>query len=107
MFVIRSSPHEGIQSTFFIASNASFLNPSTEAKTLIWMNKLSWIEEQDAKIFAKTYDFSGGHIDNIVRKIAMNEIITGERPEISEIHEMCKSEKIETPECAKYIGFEF
>lgn len=37
----------------------------------------------------------------------MNEIITGERPEISEIHEMCKSEKIETPECAKYIGFEF
>ena len=84
-----------------------FENPSTEAKTLIWMNKLSWIEEQDAKIFAKTYDFSGGHIDNIVRKIAMNEIITGERPEISEIHEMCKSEKIETPECAKYIGFEF
>ena len=65
------------------------------------MNKLSWIEEQDAKIFAKTYDFSGGQIDNIVRKIAMNEIITGERPE------MCKSEKIETPECAKYIGFEF
>ena len=84
-----------------------FENPSTEAKTLIWMNKLSWIEEQDAKIFAKTYDFSGGQIDNIVRKIAMNEIITGERPEISEIHEMCKSEKIETPECAKYIGFEF
>ena len=84
-----------------------FENPSTEAKTLIWMNKLSWIEEQDAKIFAKTYDFSGGQIDNIVRKIAMNEIITGERPEISEIHEMCKSEKIETPECAKHIGFEF
>ena len=54
-----------------------FENPSTEAKTLIWMNKLSWIEEQDAKIFAKTYDFSGGQIDNIVRKIAMNEIITG------------------------------
>ena len=82
-----------------------FENPSTEAKTSIWMNKLSWLDEKSATEFAKEYDFSGGQIDNIVRKIAMNEVITGERPDISEIHDMCKCEKIENPNGSRRMGF--
>ena len=82
-----------------------FENPSTEAKTSIWMNKLTWLNKEDAAQFAKDYDFSGGQIDNIVRKIAMNEVITGERPAISEIHEMCMTEKIENPDGARKMGF--
>ena len=82
-----------------------FENPSTEAKTSIWMNKLSWLNKEDATKFAKDYDFSGGQIDNIVRKVAMNEVITGARPAISEIHDMCKTEKIENPDGAKRMGF--
>ncbi len=82
-----------------------FENPSVEAKTSIWMNKLSWLDEKDAKAFAQEYDFSGGQIDNIVRKIAMNEVITGERPALTEIHDMCRSEKIDNQNCAKRVGF--
>ena len=82
-----------------------FENPSTEAKTSIWMNKLTWLNKEDAAQFAKDYDFSGGQIDNIVRKVAMNEVITGERPAISEINDMCKTEKIENPDGAKRMGF--
>ena len=82
-----------------------FENPSTEAKTSIWMNKLSWLDEKSATEFAKEYDFSGGQIDNIIRKIAMNEVITGERPDISEIHDMCKCEKIENPNGSRRMGF--
>ena len=82
-----------------------FENPSTEAKTSIWMNKLSWLNKDQATQFAKDYDFSGGQIDNIVRKVAMNEVITGERPGISEINDMCKTEKIENPDGAKRMGF--
>ncbi|MBO4638895.1 MAG: ATP-binding protein [Treponema sp.] len=82
-----------------------FENPSTEAKTSIWMNKLSWLDEKSATEFAKEYDFSGGQIDNIVRKIAMNEVITGERPVIPDIHDMCKCEKLENPSGAKRMGF--
>jgi SpoVK/Ycf46/Vps4 family AAA+-type ATPase len=82
-----------------------FENPSTEAKTSIWMNKLTWLNKEDAAQFAKDYDFSGGQIDNIVRKVAMNEVITGERPAISEINNMCKTEKIENPDGAKRMGF--
>ncbi|WP_297649010.1 ATP-binding protein [uncultured Treponema sp.] len=82
-----------------------FENPSTEAKTSIWMNKLSWLDRGSATEFAREYDFSGGQIDNIVRKIAMNEVITGERPEISDIRDMCKCEKIDNPEGSRRIGF--
>ena len=82
-----------------------FENPSVESKTSIWMNKLSWLNKDQATQFAKDYDFSGGQIDNIVRKVAMNEVITGERPAISEINDMCKTEKIENPDGAKKMGF--
>ena len=84
-----------------------FENPSTEAKTSIWMNKLTWLDKNSAIDFAQSYDFSGGQIDNIVRKIALNEVINGERPAISEIHDMCKCEKIENPNGTKRVGFCF
>lgn len=82
-----------------------FENPSTEAKTSIWMNKLSWLDKESATEFARDYDFSGGQIDNIVRKIAMNEVITGERPAITDIHDMCKCEKIDNPDGSRRMGF--
>lgn len=82
-----------------------FENPSVEAKTSIWMDKLSWLDQTNANEFATQYDFSGGQIDNIVRKIAMNEVITGERPAVSEIHNMCRSEKIDSQESCRRIGF--
>ncbi|MEE3410842.1 MAG: ATP-binding protein [Treponema sp.] len=82
-----------------------FENPSIESKTFIWRDKLSWLDERQAKTFATDYDFSGGQIDNIVRKIAMNEVITGKRPAISEIHEMCRNEKIDGQSAARKIGF--
>ena len=82
-----------------------FENPSTEAKASIWMNKLSWMDQINANDFAAQYDFSGGQIDNIVRKIAMNEVITGERPEMTEIHNMCRSERIDSQTSYKRMGF--
>ena len=82
-----------------------FENPSTEAKTSIWMNKLTWLDKESATEFATEYDFSGGQIDNIVRKIAMNEVITGERPAITDIHDMCKCEKIDNPDGSRRMGF--
>lgn len=81
-----------------------FENPSVEAKKAIWMNKLSWLSESDAETFAKGYEFSGGQIDNIVRKITMKEVLTGNRPSISEIDEMCKVEKL-CKDSEKKVGF--
>ena len=83
-----------------------FENPSTETKAAIWTSKLPWLGEETASEFAAQYDLSGGQIDNIVRKIAMNEIITGTRPKTAEIHEMCRTEKLDSQGAAgRRIGF--
>ena len=69
------------------------------------MNKLSWLNKKTTTKITKEYDFSGDQIDNIVRKIAMNEVITGERPGISDIRDMCKCEKIDNPDGSRRMGF--
>ena len=33
------------------------------------------------------------NVDNIVRKVTMNEVLTGERPEQDEIYGFCQNEK--------------
>ena len=81
-----------------------FENPSVECKRLIWQNKLSWLSEKDAQAFAERYEFSGGQIDNIVRKVTMNEVLTGNRPSIKEIDDMWRVEKL-CKDSSKRIGF--
>ena len=71
-----------------------FEKPNIEAKTLIWQDKLSQISESDAKILASEYDFSGGEIDNIVRKATMNEVLTGDGYSLDYLRELCSQERL-------------
>ncbi|HAO31129.1 MAG TPA: AAA family ATPase, partial [Treponema sp.] len=80
-----------------------FENPTIEAKAKIWKSKLNWLPENEIEIFAKNYDLSGGQIDNIVRKVTMDEILTGKRPEPEELLILCKKEKMGNAE--RKIGF--
>ena len=80
-----------------------FENPTVEAKSKIWKSKLDWLSENEIELFAKNYDLSGGQIDNIVRKITMDEILTGKRPGHEELLTLCKKEKI--GETERKIGF--
>jgi len=81
-----------------------FERPSVEAKSKIWKSKLSWLDDEDCEIFARNYDLSGGEIDNICRKIAMDEVITGEKPTIEQIDEFCKNEKLNS-KIERHLGF--
>ena len=49
------------------------------------------------------YDLSGGQIDNIVRKITMDEVLTGKLPDMDALVTMCRNEKLGSPE--HKIGF--
>ena len=80
-----------------------FENPTVETKKKIWKSKLEWLEDKDLELFANKYDFSGGQIDNIVRKVTMDEVITGKRPRVEELHALCKVEKLAKEE--RRIGF--
>lgn len=62
-----------------------FMQPSLEAKQSIWRSMLPALSEADAKMLATRYDFSGGQIEIIARKQAVEEILTGNELDINRI----------------------
>lgn len=81
-----------------------FNNPTVEAKQSIWKSKLSWLSENESRILAERYNFSGGEIDNIVRKVIMDEVLNGIHPDMQFVEELCRYEKIGNKETS-FIGF--
>lgn len=83
-----------------------FGQPTEEAKQSIWKDKLSWLTDDDCRQLAAHHDFSGGEIDNIVRKVVMEEVLHGTRPTLAEIEDLCKHEKIGDGTKGCSIGFQ-
>ncbi len=83
-----------------------FGQPTEEAKQSIWKSKLSWLTDDDCRQLAAHHDFSGGEIDNIVRKVVMEEVLHGTRPTLAEIEELCRHEKIGDGGKGSSIGFQ-
>lgn len=81
-----------------------FNQPTVEAKQSIWRSKLEWLSDDECRQLAQHHDFSGGEIDNIVRKVVMEEVLHGKRPDIAAIEDMCRHEKL-TDGKRKKIGF--
>ena len=81
-----------------------FENPSLEAKKAIWKNKMSYLSSSQVEKLAGAFNFSGGEIENIVRKAQMKEIVSGQRPAFNEIEEMCRNEKL-VSNTARPMGF--
>lgn len=69
-------------------------NPDQEARTHIWETLVEGISEQDARTLASEYDFSGGQIENISRKMTVDYILSGVQPELTSIRQLCDSETI-------------
>ncbi len=82
-----------------------FHKPSITAKQSIWQSMLPILSEEDAVSLAVRYDFSGGQIENIVRKHTVDMIINGENPTLDTINTYCQNENIHGSENRKRIGF--
>ena len=78
--------------------------PTVEAKKAIWQNKLQTLSDEDAEVLACQYDFSGGQIDNIVRKAMIEEIVKGEKATLIGLQTLCSEEKITSKNAIK-VGF--
>jgi len=80
-----------------------FESPTIEVKRKIWQNKLSWLDSNFVGKLSNDFSFSGGEIDNIVRKVTIQEVLTGKRPESNEIYEFCKNEKVLSNNKGKFV----
>lgn len=81
-----------------------FDKPTTEAKKSIWQSKLSILTDEESQVLATSFDLSGGQIDNIVRKVIMNEIVKGEIPTLEGLKMLCGEEMLNSANISK-IGF--
>jgi len=81
-----------------------FQKPDITVKAKIWNSKLPDLSVSDCEMLANSFDFTGGQIDNIVRKNEIHEIIRGVSVDLSNITEFCKAESLSKNEGAK-IGF--
>lgn len=81
-----------------------FCKPETQVRSQIWKSKLNMLSEEECKRLAEKFDFSGGQIDNIVRKCAISEVLNGSVPEIQHIITYCNEELLFKNE-QKKIGY--
>lgn len=69
-----------------------FNKPDLVIKAKIWNSKLPGLTATECEMLAQRFDFSGGQIDNIVRKNEIYEIIHGVAVSFENIVDFCSSE---------------
>ena len=82
-----------------------FKKPEAKVKAKIWKSMLRSISNEDATFLAERYDFSGGQIENIARKRAVNYVLYGKNATLDEIEHYCKSELLDKNNGRAVVGF--
>jgi AAA+ superfamily predicted ATPase len=82
-----------------------FCKPNVEAKEKIWESLLPKLTKSERMELAGAYSFSGGQIENIVRKYTVDCILNGTEPSIDAVHEYCQTEFLYKNEEKRKIGF--
>lgn len=82
-----------------------FQKPGVKAKSQIWKSKMPQLPDEDCELLASQFDFSGGQIDNIVRKNEINEIIYGNKVNVKTLVDFCKEEMLSNQFSRTQIGF--
>lgn len=81
-----------------------FHKPSIKTRAQIWLSKLPELGNERSWKLAEKFDFSGGQIDNIIRKSEIQQIVYGQAATFELIESFC-SEEFVTKEATTKIGF--
>jgi SpoVK/Ycf46/Vps4 family AAA+-type ATPase len=82
-----------------------FDKPNSETRFLIWKDKLPVLTDGQIRYLSETFEMSGGQIDNVVKKVVLNQILKGTTPDLNEIEEFCEEEFLEQKTDRNKIGF--
>lgn len=84
----------------------AFEKPDAAVRGKIWQQMIPELSESDASTLAEHFDFSGGQIENVARKHAINSILYGNEAEMLPILEdYCRREQLNNAVTRKRIGF--
>lgn len=82
-----------------------FQKPSVLAKSKIWKFNMPHLSMDECETLAKMFDFSGGQIDNIVRKNEINEVLYGTKVDFVSLLQFCREEVVVTQFSKTPVGF--
>jgi SpoVK/Ycf46/Vps4 family AAA+-type ATPase len=82
-----------------------FEQPSVKAKVNIWESQLDELGDTEAVWLAMNYDFSGGQIENVARKVFVEKLLFSKPIEMNRLVELCEQEKLEKVNTYNPIGF--
>lgn len=82
-----------------------YSRPSQDAKMAIWKSKLNFLSDEDAKLLAEQFEFSGGQIENISRKIFLDSILLEKTYTIEDTVQYCEEETLLNTNKGRKIGF--
>ena len=73
----------------------NFCKPTVAVRAQIWRAILPGLTEKDAQLLAERFDFSGGEIENVVRKYVIKSVLLGlDSVDVSTLEELCRAERI-------------
>lgn len=81
-----------------------FGKPNLQIKSKIWKSKFPNLSDFDCNFLSQKFNFTGGQIDNILKKKEINRILSGSDVTIKTIIEFCENEQISKNQASK-IGF--
>ena len=82
-----------------------FDKPEKETRFMIWKDKLPILSDDEIMELSNSFQLSGGQIQNVTKKIALAQILTGVTPDFQEIKEFCESEFLQQSTGERRIGY--
>lgn len=82
-----------------------FTIPEPQVRAKIWGSMMPFLSVSDSESLAMQYSLSGGQIENISRKCAVEYILEGQNPSLEVIHKMCDNETLFQHHKRNKIGF--
>ena len=81
-----------------------FNKPELEPRSRIWKSQFPSLSDEQALSIAEEFPFSGGQIENVVRKWTIDSILSGTEGGFNDLRRYCGEESV-TKQTVKRIGF--
>ena len=83
-----------------------FDKPDATVRAKIWQTMIPELTETDSTALAESYELSGGQIENVARKYAINSILHGDSADqLHVLRDYCNSERLCTKREVRRVGF--
>ena len=79
--------------------------PSQESRIKMWKSMMPELDDAQAGLLAKDYAFSGGQIENIARKSAVEYVLSGEEVSLATLQKFCGEELLQSKARRSKVGF--